>query len=72
MSSRYISHSVDVMISKEGELYDKMRELAKVNNISIDSVVNLLVKVGLEEHMEKNADEYLALDARNKNKNTAP
>lgn len=68
----YISHNVDVMISKDGELYDKMRELAKINNISIDSVVNLLVKVGLEEHMEKNADEYLAMDARNKNKNTAP
>ena len=70
MSSRYISHSVDVMISKEGELYDKMREVAKANNISMDSVVNLLVKVGIEEHMEKNADEYLAMEGRKRN--TAP
>lgn len=62
MRGKYLEQSVSVMVNKDSTLYEKMRELAKVNNISMEAVVTLLVTVGLEEHMEKNADEYLGMD----------
>ena len=62
MRGKFLEQSVSVMVNKDSVLYEKMRELAKANNISMESVVTLLVTVGLEEHMEKNADEYLGLD----------
>lgn len=62
MSGKYFEHSVNVSVSKDGELYKKMREVAKENSLSMESVVNLLVLVGLEIHMEKNADDILKLD----------
>lgn len=62
MSGKYFEHSVNVSVNKDGELYKKMREVAKENSLSMESVVNLLVLVGLEIHMEKNADDILKLD----------
>ena len=62
MRGKYLEQSVSVMVNKDSTLYEKMRELAKSNNISMEAVVTLLVTVGLEEHMEKNADEYLGMD----------
>lgn len=58
----YFEHSVDVSISKNSELYKKMKEIAKETNISMESVANLLIRVGLDIHMEKNADDVLKLD----------
>lgn len=58
----YFEHSVDVSISKNSELYKKMKEIAKETNISMESVANLLIRVGLDIHMEKNANDVLKLD----------
>lgn len=58
----YFEHSVDVSISKNGELYGKMKEISKEMGLSMESVANLLIRVGLDIHMEKNADDVLKLD----------
>ena len=58
----YFEYSVDVSISKDGELYSKMKEISKEMSLSMESVANLLIRVGLELHMEKNADDVLKLD----------
>lgn len=58
----YFEYSVDVSISKNGELYEKMKEISKEMGLSMESVANLLIRVGLEIHMEKNADDVLKLD----------
>lgn len=59
MKDEYFEHSVDVKIRKDGELYEKMCKIAELNDMTIESVANLLVKVGLAIHMEDNADEHL-------------
>jgi hypothetical protein len=58
----YFEHSVDVSISKDGELYGKMKEISKEMGLSMESVANLLIRVGLDIHMEKNANDVLKLD----------
>jgi hypothetical protein len=58
----YFEHSVDVSISKNGELYGKMKEISKEMGLSMESVANLLIRVGLDIHMEKNANDVLKLD----------
>ena len=58
----YFEHSVDVSIRKDDVLYEKMKEISKEMGLSMESVANLLVRVGLEIHMEKNADDVLKLD----------
>lgn len=58
----YFEHSVDVSIRKDDVLYEKMKEISKEMSLSMESVANLLIRVGLELHMEKNADDVLKLD----------
>ena len=58
----YFEHSVDVSIRKDDVLYEKMKEISKEMSLSMESVANLLIRVGLEIHMEKNADDVLKLD----------
>jgi len=58
----YFEHSVDVSISKNSELYGKMKEISKEMSLSMESVANLLIRVGLDIHMEKNANDVLKLD----------
>ena len=58
----YFEHSVDVSIRKDDVLYEKMKEISKEMGLSMESVANLLIRVGLEIHMEKNADDVLKLD----------
>lgn len=55
-------HSVDISIRKDSELYRKMEEISEEMGLSMESVANLLVRVGLEIHMENNADNVLKLD----------
>lgn len=55
-------HSVNVSIRKGSELYRKMEEISEEMGMSMESVANLLVRVGLEIHMENNADNVLKLD----------
>ena len=59
VDDRYFEHTVEVVIRKDDELYEKMCEIAKMNDMSIEAVANLLVKVGLAIHMELNADAHL-------------
>ena len=58
----YFEHSVDISIRKDDVLYEKMKEISKEMSLSMESVANLLIRVGLELHMEKNADDVLKLD----------
>ena len=58
----YFGHSVIVSIRKDSELYRKMEEISEEMGLSMESVANLLVRVGLEIHMENNADNVLKLD----------
>ena len=58
----YFEYSVDVSISKDSELYGKMKEISKEMGLSMESVANLLIRVGLDIHMEKNADDVMKLD----------
>ena len=58
----YFEHSVDISIRKDDVLYEKMKEISKEMGLSMESVANLLIRVGLEIHMEKNADDVLKLD----------
>ena len=58
----YFEHSVDISIRKDDVLYEKMKEISKEMSLSMESVANLLIRVGLEIHMEKNADDVLKLD----------
>ena len=58
----YFEHSVDISIRKDDVLYEKMKEISKEMSLPMESVANLLIRVGLEIHMEKNADDVLKLD----------
>ena len=60
--TEYFEHSVNVSIRKDSELYRKMEEISEEMGMSMESVANLLVRVGLEIHMENNADNVLKLD----------
>lgn len=61
MSGEYFHLTVDVVIRKDGELYEKMCRIAEQEDMSLESVANLLVKVGLAIHMEDNADVHLSI-----------
>ena len=60
MNEEYYEKSVDIRVRRDGELFEKIEELAELLDISVGSVINSLVKTGLEIHMEGNADKKLA------------
>lgn len=60
--TEYFGHSVHISIRGDSELYRKMEEISEEMGLSMESVANLLVRVGLEIHMENNADNVLKLD----------
>ena len=60
MREEYYEKSVDIRVLRDSELFEKIEELSELLGISVGSVVNSLVKTGLEIHMEKTADKNLA------------
>ena len=64
INPEYFEHTVEVVIRKDDELYEKMCEIAELQDMSLESVANLLVKVGLAIHMENNADAHLMMNRK--------
>jgi len=66
MSEEYFQHTVDVVVRKDSELYEKMCDIAELSGMPIETVADLLAKVGLAIHMRENADVHLRMHRQQK------